>query len=71
MDRGARLATVQEVTRVRHDLATEPPSPPPPIEKTQGKVASWSKASISLWQFQELDMVEGCGEGSNSKTESE
>ena len=29
MDRGACQATVHEVTRVRHDLATKPPAPPP------------------------------------------
>ena len=29
MDRGAWLATVHGVARVRHDLATKPPSPPP------------------------------------------
>ena len=28
MDRGAWRATVHGVTRVRHDLATEPPPPP-------------------------------------------
>ena len=27
MDRGARWATVHEVTSVRHDLATKPPPP--------------------------------------------
>ena len=30
MDRGAWQATVHGVTRVRHDLATKPPSPPYP-----------------------------------------
>ena len=29
MDRGAWWATVHEVTRVRHDLATKSPPPPP------------------------------------------
>ena len=27
MDRGAQQATIHEVTRVRHDLATKPPTP--------------------------------------------
>ena len=31
MDRGAWQATVHEVARVRHDLATKPSPPPPPL----------------------------------------
>ena len=31
MDRGDWQATVHEVARVRHDLATKPSPPPPPL----------------------------------------
>ena len=39
MDRGAWWATVHGVARVRHDLATKPPPPQPPVPS---KTASWT-----------------------------
>ena len=48
MDRGARQATVQGVTRVRLDLATKPPMD---VGNLLSGSSSFSKSSLNFWKF--------------------
>ena len=48
MDRGARQATVQGVTRVRLDLATKPPMD---VGNWVSGSSAFSKSSLNIWKF--------------------